>query len=72
MNAIERGNNYAINVNGNNNKNYDKKKKKLFNDSFLWKCHFIWLFKKKYEQFLQTSFNKRFVALYDIGLIVMD
>ena len=28
--------------------------------------------KKKYEQFLQTSFNKRFVALYDIGLIVMD
>ena len=47
MNAIERGNNYAINVNGNNNKNYDKKKKKLFNDSFLWKCHFIWLFKKK-------------------------
>ena len=28
MNAIERGNNYAINVNGNNNKNYDKKKKK--------------------------------------------
>ena len=29
MNAIERGNNYAINVNGNNNKNYDKKKKKI-------------------------------------------
>ena len=28
--------------------------------------------KKKYEQFLQTTFNKRFVALYDIGLIVMD
>ena len=27
MNAIERGNNYAINVNGNNNKNFDKKKK---------------------------------------------
>ena len=73
MNAIERGNNYAINVNGNNNKNYDKKKKKNYSTTpFYGNAILSGYLKKKYEQFLQTTFNKRFVALCDIGLIVMD
>ena len=72
MNAIERGNNYAINVNGNNNKNFDKKKKNYSTTPFYGNAILSGYLKKKYEQFLQTTFNKRFVALYDIGLIVMD
>ena len=73
LNAIERGNNYAINVNGYNNSNFDKKKKKNYsNTPFYGNAILSSYLKKRYDQILQSVYHKRFVALCDIGLIVMD
>jgi hypothetical protein len=48
------------------------KKKNYSNSPYYGKVNISGYLKKKYDNILQNSFSKRFVALTNLGLIIMD
>ena len=73
LNAIQKEINYSININDYNNQNFDKNKKKNYlNSPYYGNSIISGYMKKKYDNILQKSFLKRFVALTNLGLIILD
>ena len=73
LSAIQKEINYTININDYNNQNFDKNKKKNYSNSpYFGNVIISGYMKKQYDNILQKSFLKRFVALTNLGLIVLD
>ena len=73
LNVLQKDIQCTININNYNNKNFEKNKKKNYSNSpYYGKVNISGYLKKKYDNILQNSFSKRFVALTNLGLIIMD
>ena len=71
LNSINKTN-ISINSNVINNKIVQIKKKNYINSPYYGKCQLSSFIKKKYSNFIQTYFDKKFLVLCDLGLIIMD
>ena len=73
LNVLQKDIQYTININNYNNQNFEKNKKKNYSNSpYYGKVNISGYLKKKYDNILQNSFSKRFVALTNLGLTIMD
>jgi len=71
LNSLDKTN-ISINSNKLNNQIENIKKKNYTNSPYFGKCQLSSFIKKKYSNILQTYYDKRFLILCDLGLVLMD
>ena len=73
LNEIQKEIKYTININKYNNQNFEKNNKKNYTNSpYYGNVIISGYMEKKYDNIFQKSFLKRFVALTQLGLIILD
>ena len=72
MNALEKANNYSININNYNNLFIKEKKKNYTICPYYGRAKLSGYLYKKIEGLVTVNFNERFVVLSEIGMIIME